>query len=72
MLARLNYSVYIWHGVIVMSFLISRKHSSYLTNYEAMKMVCGFVLLINLLAVFISLLTEVPFMNLERILLMPE
>ena len=55
-----------------MFFFISRKHSGYFTNTETLKMVAAFLIIINLLAIFISLLTEVPFMNLEKHFLMGE
>jgi hypothetical protein len=71
-LARLNYCGYIWHGVVMAYFLLPRQHSNYFTNTEAFVMLIGFTFFVNLFSIGISLICEVPFMNLEKIYLMPQ
>ncbi|XP_014288490.1 nose resistant to fluoxetine protein 6 isoform X2 [Halyomorpha halys] len=68
-LAKLSYSVYLTHIVILMCSIAAERNSFKFNDYDQVEMFLGDVLLCTFSGLVLTLLVEVPMLNIERILL---
>ena len=71
-LARLNYMVYMVHCLVIMYYLNNTFASLYVTTVSQWFLAFGVTIVSFLLAIPLTLLCEVPFMNLEKYVLFPK
>lgn len=70
-LARLNYMVYLIHCLVIFWYLNDLRQPSYVTNLNQWFFAIGTVVVSFILSVPFTLICEVPFMNLEKLVLFP-
>ncbi|CAI2384962.1 unnamed protein product [Moneuplotes crassus] len=71
-LARLNYMVYMIHCVVMMHFLNDLRASVYVTSTSQWFFAIGSTVISFLVGIPLTLICEVPFMNLEKYVLFPK
>eukprot|EP00343_Euplotes_focardii_P007471 CAMPEP_0205818724 /NCGR_PEP_ID=MMETSP0206-20130828/748_1 /ASSEMBLY_ACC=CAM_ASM_000279 /TAXON_ID=36767 /ORGANISM="Euplotes focardii, Strain TN1" /LENGTH=582 /DNA_ID=CAMNT_0053111403 /DNA_START=329 /DNA_END=2077 /DNA_ORIENTATION=+ len=71
-LARLNYMVYMIHCLVLFHYLNNTRAGIYATNVSQWFFAIGAIFVSFMIAIPVTLLCEVPFMNLEKNVLFPK
>jgi peptidoglycan/LPS O-acetylase OafA/YrhL len=70
-LGKLNFSAYLIHDMVLLSYMSAFKQSYFIDVKSSTFMVAGAIVLSYLLAIPFCFISEVPFLQLEKLILFP-